>query len=44
VNDCVPRAVGLARDLELPPPVPIPQINFEDGQAQADEGTGREVH
>jgi hypothetical protein len=44
MQTCVPRAVGLARDLELPPPVPIPQINFEDGQAQADEGTGREVH
>ncbi len=26
---CVPEAVILARDLRLPPPMPIPQVNFQ---------------
>jgi len=25
---CVPQAVGLAKDLQLPPPIPLPQVNF----------------
>jgi hypothetical protein len=28
----VPEAVGLAKDLRLPPPIPLPQIQFQ-GQA-----------
>jgi hypothetical protein len=26
---CIPEAVLIARDLRLPPPVPIPQVKFE---------------
>jgi hypothetical protein len=45
MRNCVPQAVGLSRDLDLPPPVPIPQINFEDGpEAEVEDGSGREVH
>lgn len=46
MQTCVPQAVGLSRDLDLPPPVPIPQINFEaeGDEAQAGGGSGREVH
>ena len=34
---CVPEAVLVARDLHLPPPVPIPQVKFE----QKGEGPAR---
>jgi hypothetical protein len=30
----VPEAVGLAKDIRLPPPIPLPQIQFQ-GQAKA---------
>lgn len=43
MRSCVPQAVGLSRDLQLPPPVPIPQIQFDE-QSSEDEGSGREVH
>lgn len=42
---CVPEAVQLAQDLQLPPPIPLPEIRFEEGQGEAAiEGEGREVH
>lgn len=44
MQTCVPQAVGLSQDLELPPPVPIPQIQFEDGNARGEQGSGPEVH
>lgn len=40
---CVPEAVGLAQDLNLPPPIPLPEIRFEGGESQASSG-GPEVH
>lgn len=30
---CVPEAVGLAKDLRLPSPIPLPQIQFQGAQA-----------
>lgn len=32
---CIPEAVGLAKGLRLPPPIPIPQVQFQKGQTQA---------
>ena len=29
----VPEAVGLAKDIRLPPPIPLPQIQFQGQQA-----------
>ena len=26
---CVPQAVGVAKDLQLPPPIPLPQVQFQ---------------
>lgn len=26
---CVPQAVGIAKDLQLPPPIPLPQVSFQ---------------
>ena len=31
----VPEAVGLAKDIRLPPPIPLPQIQFQGQQAGA---------
>ena len=31
---CVPEAVGIAKDLNLPPPIPLPAVKFE-GQKPA---------
>lgn len=32
---CVPEAVGLAKTVRLPPPIPLPQVNVQGGDAQA---------
>ena len=29
---CVPEAVGIAKDLQLPPPIPLPQVQFQNQQ------------
>jgi hypothetical protein len=31
----VPQAVGLAKDIRLPPPIPLPQIQFQGQAAKA---------
>jgi hypothetical protein len=28
MHSCVPEAVGIAKDLNLPPPIPLPKVNF----------------
>ena len=30
MHACVPEAVGLAKDLALPPPIPLPQVKLGD--------------
>lgn len=46
---CVPEAVGLAKDLQLPPPIPLPQVQFEEDGGEGGDGggggppTGREI-
>lgn len=39
MHSCVPQAVGIAKDLRLPPPIPLPQVqlgkNAKKGQAQS---------
>ena len=32
---CVPEAVGLAKTVRLPPPIPLPQVNIAGQDAQA---------
>jgi len=44
MQSCVPQAVQLSRDLELPPPIPLPRIPFEGDGGQTSEQGGREVH
>lgn len=35
MSAAVPQAVGLAKDIRLPPPIPLPQIQFQGQQAKA---------
>jgi hypothetical protein len=30
MHSCVPEAVSLAKDLGLPPPIPLPQVRLGD--------------
>lgn len=31
---CVPEAVGIAKNLQLPPPIPLPAVNFQQKPQQ----------
>jgi len=35
---CVPEAVGIAKDLGLPPPIPLPQVRLGSNPKQAVAG------
>ena len=41
MHACVPQAVGIAKDLQLPPPIPLPQVrlgqNSKSGQLSGPE-------
>lgn len=39
---CVPQAVGIAKDLQLPPPIPLPTVQF--GQPQQTKASAASVH
>jgi hypothetical protein len=32
MNNCIPEAMLLARDIRLPPPIPMPKVNIQGGQ------------
>jgi hypothetical protein len=38
MHACVPEAVGLAKDLGLPPPIPLPQVRLGGSPKQAQAG------
>ena len=40
---CVPEAVGIAKDLELPPPIPLPQVRLGNKSPNAKGHVGPEV-
>jgi hypothetical protein len=29
MNNCIPEAMLLARDIRLPPPIPMPKVNIQ---------------
>ncbi len=33
MNNCIPEAVMIARDVRLPPPIPMPKVNIRGKQA-----------
>ena len=38
MHACVPQAVGIAKDLGLPPPIPLPQVRLGDQPQSAQSG------
>lgn len=42
MNNCIPEAVMIARDVRLPPPIPMPKVNIK-GKASATPSSGIEV-
>jgi hypothetical protein len=38
MHACVPEAVGLAKDLALPPPIPLPQVRLGNKSTKAQSG------
>ena len=38
MHACVPEAVGIAKDLGLPPPIPLPQVRLGDSAKKAQAG------
>ncbi|MFP4050161.1 MAG: hypothetical protein ACLFVB_00300 [Thermoplasmata archaeon] len=44
INNCIPEAVILAKELQLPPPIPLPKVNFsEQGKKDKKNVGGMEV-
>ena len=38
MNNCLPEAVIIARDIRLPPPIPLPQVNIRKGAGAPSTG------
>jgi len=38
MHACVPEAVGIAKDLGMPPPIPLPQVRLGDKQIKGQFG------
>jgi len=38
MHACVPEAVGIAKDLGLPPPIPLPQVKLDQGPKKGISG------
>jgi len=43
MGNCIPEAVMLARDLRLPPPIPMPKVNIPSGKKGKARAYGPEV-
>jgi hypothetical protein len=43
MHACVPQAVGIAKDLALPPPIPLPQVRLGDSQKTGQSQSGPEI-
>lgn len=38
MHSCVPQAVGIAKDIRLPPPIPLPQVRLGSNPKKAEAG------
>ena len=38
MQSCVPEAVGIAKDLGLPPPIPLPQVRLGSNAKKGEAG------
>lgn len=43
MSNCIPEAVILARELRLPPPIPIPQVNIQQPPTKPPKGRSPEI-
>jgi len=43
MTNCIPEAVLLARELRLPPPIPIPQVNVAQQPGKPAKGRSPEI-
>ena len=43
MHTCVPEAVGIAKDLGLPPPIPLPQVRLGSDPKKGQSQSGIEV-
>lgn len=43
MSNCIPEAVLLARELRLPPPIPIPQVNIQGAPQKPEKGRSPEI-
>lgn len=43
ISNCIPKAVLLAREVQLPPPIPLPQVNIPDENEKKQFKGGMEV-
>jgi hypothetical protein len=43
MSNCIPEAVILARELRLPPPIPIPQVNIQPAPGKPPKGRSPEI-
>ena len=43
MTNCIPEAVLLARELRLPPPIPIPQVNVPPAPGKPGKGRSPEI-
>jgi len=43
MQTCVPEAVGIAKDLGLPPPIPLPQVRLGADSKKGQSQSGVEV-
>jgi len=43
MHTCVPQAVGIAKDLRLPPPIPLPQVRIGKNPQKGGVDLGPEV-
>jgi hypothetical protein len=43
MHSCVPEAVGIAKDLGLPPPIPLPQVQLSSDPKKGQSHGGMEV-
>jgi len=40
INNCIPQSVTIARDLNLPPPIPLPKVNMPEKQNNTTSSKG----
>ncbi len=40
ISNCIPQAVILAKDLQLPPPIPLPQVNLSEQKNEDKKNVG----